>query len=535
MITKKIKSTFVGLITVSALLAGFSSCNDYLQIYPENAVPADKYWTNKSDVEDVLYGGYYTLRASVIDNLIPWGELRAGCVSRSRGNTHLEQFQMRPTDNSLCSWANMYQIVHAANLVLKNAPRAHSNDQTYTEQEMNAHLCEAYFLRALAYFYIVRNWRDAPLITEPFETDEKSFNVPKSGSDAIITQIKNDLDTAISLDAAKESFETTWETKGRATKWAIYALMADVCLWNSDFDECIRYADMILNSNSSAAPRFMANANTQGSWFTIFNPGNSSESIFELQWSHEKVEVPAYQTNDLPIIFDDVNNDRLYWYSSEMVNNFRNEYIEILNNYGNSQLDVFTRSLYGSLYIPTNTSIMAATTGYVWKYMGGTSINGKRTTQNYDPNFIIYRVPDVMLMKAEALVMRNMGQTPADNKEAIALVNQIRNRTNLKSIEVYENMGFKELMDDVLYERIMELSAEGKAWYDFLRVGRYKDPEGVINFKRDFLIEYVVKYNKTPREAWINAVLGNEDAWYLPVSDNEIKVNPALTQNPYYN
>ena len=532
MITKYIKH-IAACILCCNLVAALTSCSDYLEIYPENAVPADKYWANKSDVENALYGGYYTLRGAVIDNLIPWGELRAGCVSRSRGTTHLEQFQMRPTDNSLCSWARMYQIVGAANMVLRNAPVARSNDQTYSEQEMNSHLCEAYFLRALAYFYIVRNWRDAPLITEPYETDKETFNVPKSDAATIIRQIKDDLTAAISLKAAKESFETTWETKGRATKWSIYALMADVCLWNSDFDECIQYADMILNSTSTAAPRFMTNANTQGSWFTIFNPGNSAESIFELQWSHEKVEVPAYQTNDLPIIFDDISNDRVYWYSTEMVSNFRNEYLEIINNYGSSQVDIFTRSLYGSLYIG-NANIMATTTGYVWKYVGGTSINGKRTTQNYDPNYIIYRVPDVMLMKAEALIMRSMGQSQADNQEAMALVNQIRNRTNLKSIEVHANMGFKELMDNVLYERIMELSAEGKAWYDFLRVGHYKDPSGVIDFKRDFLIEYVVKYNKTPREAWINAVLGNEDAWYLPVADNEIKVNPALTQNPYY-
>ena len=80
----------------------------------------------------------------------------------------------------------------------------------------------------------------------------------------------------------------------------------------------------------------------------------------------------------------------------------------------------------------------------------------------------------------------------------------------------------------------MELVGEGKAWYDLLRVGRYKDPAGVVNFKKDFLIEYVTKYNGEASEAWINSVLNDENAWYLPINENEVKVNQLLEQNPYY-
>ncbi len=80
----------------------------------------------------------------------------------------------------------------------------------------------------------------------------------------------------------------------------------------------------------------------------------------------------------------------------------------------------------------------------------------------------------------------------------------------------------------------MEIVGEGKDWYDLLRVGRYKDPAGVVNFKKDFLIEYVTKYNGEASEAWINSVLNDENAWYLPISDSEVKVNQLLEQNPYY-
>jgi hypothetical protein len=80
----------------------------------------------------------------------------------------------------------------------------------------------------------------------------------------------------------------------------------------------------------------------------------------------------------------------------------------------------------------------------------------------------------------------------------------------------------------------MEFAGEGKSWYDFLRVGHYKDPNGNIDFKTLFLIDNVIKYNKQASESWIKSVLNNEDAWYLPIYDEEIKANQLLIQNPYY-
>jgi hypothetical protein len=525
---RHIKHIIMGVAAVLSL----SACSDYLDIYPENVKATDQYWKSKEEVESSLMTGYYYLRSSVEDYLIPWGELRAGCIYNRKGS-NLQKFEVKPTDTKLCDWGPMYQIVNTANLVLANAAKARSNDDTYTEQEMNSHLTEAYWLRALAYFYIVRNWRDAPLITTPYETDENTYNIPQSSAADIIAQIKSDLLAAIKLGAAKEKFDTTWETKGRATIWSIYALMADVCLWNEDFDEAISYCNAILNANSTNAPHFMSTA-THSSWFSMFNPGNSNESVYEVQWSHEKMDGSSYQTNRLPIYFDNANTNRLYVMSAQMLQDFNSDYTSILDNYGNLQPELAVRTMYGGYYTGTDASTyMSATEGYVWKYIGGTTISDKRTTTYYDPNFILYRVADVMLMKAEALVMRGSGQNYEDNQAAIALVNQVRERTNLQDVEISQSTDFKEMLQYVLDERLKEFLGEGKAWYDILRLGHYADRNG-INFKKDFLIEYVQKYNKQASESWISSVLSNENAWYLPVSSSEMSVNGQLVQNSYY-
>lgn len=514
---------YIYIIMCSLMALSMTSCNDYLEVYPENVEPTDKYWSTKEEVESTLFAAYYNLRDAVADYLIPWGELRAGCIYNRKGNV-IQQFQIKPT-SSIASWAPMYKIINNANLVLANAEKAYGNDDTYEIGALNSHYCEAYFLRALAYFYIVRNWKNAPLITVPFETDEFSYNVAASSDTAIIAQIKNDLNTAIKLGAAKTQFDTTWETKGRATIWAIYALMADVCLWNSDFDEAISYANAILNSKDNSAPKFLSTS-SRTSWFAIFNPGNSNESIFELQWSYEKRSNDGYQTNNLSSLFQDGNDNFTYLYSTAMMENFESEIRDIQMEMIEENTDLYVRTQYGGYF-----------NKQCWKYVGGAqgTTTNRITEGKEDPNFIIYRVADIMLLKAEALVMRSMGTNADDNFEAVRIVNQIRNRTNLNdNTEINELSDAKTLLDAILYERIMELAGEGKAWYDFLRLGHYKDPSGNINFKKEFLIDNVMKYNIQASSAWINSVLSDENAWYLPITDSEIKANDLLVQNPYY-
>ena len=170
----------------------------------------------------------------------------------------------------------------------------------------------------------------------------------------------------------------------------------------------------------------------------------------------------------------------------------------------------------------------------MWKYLGGTTITEPRTTQYYDPNFIIYRVSEVMLMKAEALVMRSMGQNIDDNTAALAIVNQIRNRTNLLDATAGPTSGLSDILQAIVHENIHEFIGEGRAWYDLLRVGRYTDPTGATNFVTEFFINNVVNYNLTASESKIRSVLLDKNAWYLPVNDDEILHNDKLVQNPYY-
>ena len=90
-----------------------------------------------------------------------------------------------------------------------------------------------------------------------------------------------------------------------------------------------------------------------------------------------------------------------------------------------------------------------------------------------DANYIIYRMADVMLMKAEALI--RIGGS-ANWTEALAIINQIRERSELNprsevSADNINEATEEMLLEMLLDERDMEFAAEGKRWYDILRYG----------------------------------------------------------------
>jgi starch-binding outer membrane protein, SusD/RagB family len=508
-----------------------TSCNDWLDILPNNEQVTDDYWKSKEDVEAVLASGYYYMRECV-PYFIKWGELRGGTLySNNTADVQVQNFN-ETQSYDLCNYATVYKAISMANSVIKYAPNVRSIDNTYYESVMNSHLCEAYFIRAYCYFTLVKNYRDVPLVLDAYVDDGASFNTAKSSDSTIIAQIKKDVKTALATGAAKGTYEENWETKGRVTKWALYALMADVCLWNEDYDECIEYANMILNATDSFRPAFMTNTSD---WYTMFYPGNSNESIFELNWN----KATYGETNNFNSLFSLTSSSRLKL-TTRAVEKMKEETNELKSK--GYATDTRMGRMLLSTYVPSSTEIMSWPTTdqyYVWKYYGtdvADIAGGARTSANQDANFILYRVSEVMLMKAEALVMKGS----ASFLPAVELINKIRNRAgldNYKGIDTsaddaeqqMDQLDELTLLEEILNQRDMEFVAEGKRWYDLLRFGRKQN----FKYKKEF-IAYVLEGNQTTNSAWVQSVLQNTNAWYMPLPESDINSNPLLVQNPYY-
>jgi hypothetical protein len=182
------------------------------------------------------------------------------------------------------------------------------------------------------------------------------------------------------------------------------------------------------------------------------------------------------------------------------------------------------RSLYGA-YVPVGETD-EYTAGCIWKYRG-TEVQDQGVMRiNSDANWIIYRMADVMLMKAEALIWKD----ESGWQEAMDIINKIRVRANLEPMDItLSEMDEESMLNIVLYERDIELAAEGKRWYDLIRFGKSKN----YKYKNSF-ITIITDNNATANDSWIRSVLQNNYAWYLPINERELEVNTLLTQNPYY-
>ncbi len=519
------------LTTMTLLALTLSSCNEWLNILPNNEQVTDNYWKTRQDVEAVVASGYYYMRQAVPTMLV-WGEVRGGALYSSNSqHSYLQNFNLTPS-SGICNYASLYKVIGMANSVLKYAPSVTTEDETYYESVMKSHLCEAYFQRAYCYLVLVKNFREVPLVVEAFVNDDADYMTPKSSEADIIAQIKDDIEKALATGAAKDIYEDTdgytWQTKGRATKWALYALMADACLWNHDYDEAIQYCNYILDApegDTSFRPRFMSDMTK---WYEIFYPGNSNESIFELNW-----ETHMSQTNNFGSWFsvgasstlkvtDHLKAKLIAETDEVMANSIRN---------GWATDGRVGRMIFGTFVSDAADQTKYGTANYlsVWKYMGTDIADRGNTRPAQDANFILYRVPDVMLTKAEALVMKGGTQSW---QTALDLVNRIRQRAGLDSVNINVSETDEMVMlDAVMNEWTMEFLAEGKHWYNLLRMGRYDKGDGV--YKERFINE-IIESNQTTKDEWIKSVLMDENAWYMPIPYSEISVNENLVQNPYY-
>lgn len=180
----------------------------------------------------------------------------------------------------------------------------------------------------------------------------------------------------------------------------------------------------------------------------------------------------------------------------------------------------------------------------------GVAKSNSRSYGEFRQNWIVYRLTDIMLMQAEALV-----ETAANDsdevvlKKAFDLVQAVnkrsmkKNSTDTLKFESYKSKEAMELL--VLNERERELCFEGKRWFDLMRYS-YRHMEGVNanqklaetttwpNLYAPMLRMVVRKYGEGGEGDAVSYKMKSEPYLYWPILESEVKVNRLLNQNPVY-
>ena len=485
-------SVFSIYLFLMVIGATFTSCEDFLDQKPTDGLVLEEYWKNKEEVLSTL-GGAYQLFSELDYLLFIHGEIRGDMLQPNGTVTGTSERNVMSanieTNQWFARWDNFYEAINICNHVIKFAPEV--EDPTFTDYAKQQMVSEATFLRSLTYFYLVRIWKDVPFITEPTTNDEGDFFPELTAGEEILQTIKEDL---IDIRNRMPDHPTIEMNKSRATAGAVNALLADISLWNFEYDDCITYIDAVENSGQY----FLLPATE---WFQNYNPGFSLENIFEIYFDQA-----AGQGNDFARRTYSSTTGGIYYFASEYAK-------EILS----VEITEAGELIRGNGSLSNNHQI--------WKYAG--AVADKTTlrpgNQSSSANFIVYRLADLYLMKAEAYSQK----ASPDYGQALEYLNDIRERSNMAPYPQFSNP--QDFEDAILLERAKELAFEGKRWFDLLRMGRRNDFS-----RKEKLIEILIQNVPSTQKLVLKSRLSDPNGWYMPVHIREIDRNKNLVQNPYY-
>ena len=208
------------------------SCKkDFIAKTPVSTISVDALYKTDKDFQDAVIGIYFGFR-DPYQNFWQFGDLRADDVQHDPASgleqIRTDNFVTDNSDNLLASsWRSYYIIINRANVLLSKIETA---DVAIVKNKAR-HKAEAQFLRALAYFNLVRIFGDVPLLTKPI-TSEEAYKIGRDKVDKIYTDliIKDLVEAENNLPV-----KYTGTDVGRATKGAAKALLGRVYLTRKDF------------------------------------------------------------------------------------------------------------------------------------------------------------------------------------------------------------------------------------------------------------------------------------------------------------
>lgn len=477
------------IISLLIIVFCFSSCHGDLNVIQKSEVSANSMWQTESDATSAMYGLHNKFRSTFSTGYMYWGEYRTGLwgdgMTTQTARDQVYQNQLGP-DHSYANWGDIYTTINIANLILKYTPGITFNN----EDTKNTVLANAYYVRAFCYYWIGRIWGDAPLLLDGFESDKQDGLFPvREAADKVFQQVGDDIESALTLMPA------TVKDRNLASPGAINMLKTDYNLW---MYKVRNGGQPALESASTAVSAVLNNSNyaLEPKYANIFKNELGSEIIFA--WSYIQDEYTGGYPEDYLVPSQYVSSaaieNPVKVGSHQQWCFYTDEYKTLLSENANDQRTIVSFETYYD-------EPKKATFQWINKFAGQWS-NGTRI---FDADIIVYRYADALLFDAEIRNAKN------DIPGAVASLNKIAGRAYGVQDYYPKTMTSVQLNEAILNERLKEFAAEGKLWWDYIRMG-------VAFQKAPYLIG---------RESEVNILL-----W--PVSATSINKNPNIIQTPGY-
>jgi starch-binding outer membrane protein, SusD/RagB family len=519
------KST-VPTLFIAVVFASLTSCEEFLEKNNYDTLNESLFYKTVKDAEAAVAGAYVPFRSNgQYKNRFYWLNSMCTDMSWPGGNNDNREYHEFydyniKSDNPALSamWQESWPSVMRANTIID---RIAGTDIDVNVK--NRILGEAHFIRALAYFNLVRIYGKIPIIlgvqnpSEMYVSRDEVVDVYK----LIVSDLK--------FAEANLSDNYPEHMVYKATKGAARTVLALVYLTRGNkgvsesvpcWDSAAFWADKIIQSGRYSLwqdndPEVLESVFISNGYHANFRTENGKESIFEIQYS----DIRGTDYADIAQSISEKDACRPCGYSNwgrggnfprvNFVNGWRRDAP------GDVRFDVAIMAHGDTVWLPggntltgldyyvhdsANVTVGTNITGYMvekWQY-GNT-----RGRESSPQNMAIFRYAEVLLIMAEAL--NEMGRTG----EAYQYINQIRQRAHLPDLS---GLSQEEFRDAVLLERKYELAYEFNRWFDLSRTGKlidvlYED-RGVVLTENNLILPVPLS------ELTINPNLGPQNAGY---------------------
>ncbi|AIY14810.1 MULTISPECIES: RagB/SusD family nutrient uptake outer membrane protein [Cellulophaga] len=432
------------LIFVIAGSVVISCSDDFLNPLPETAIAVESFFQSDDDVLAGIFGIYDALQGVNDNTESSEANFNRGVqfehllTEHRSDNTKTQTLEGSKADfhryvvdatnvESEDYYQSMYEVIFRANNILTFIDIADEVNQA-------KYSGEAKFLRAYAYFNLVRLYGDVPLVTEVVGPTETEALFTRISTVDIYAQIEDDLLDAINaLDNS---------SKARASKAAAQALLAKSYMSQPtpNYSDAKLLCESIINSNDFAL---------EDNFSDVFYSELNNEIIFAIQ----------YQSG---------NALESQGFSAEFTSTVRQGSDDGQNIVNDNLITDFTsfggvRSSQSYITFPTRSEVI--------KFLpDGSDISVFPPTygdnaRNAGNDYIAIRYADVLLMHVEAAIGSG---TNTNDGGALVSFQKIRDRA---FPETAPNIISSVSKSELLIERRVELAFENQRFYDLLRFG----------------------------------------------------------------
>lgn len=414
---------------LSALL--LTGCQQFLTVQPDLQVDQSQAIINASTAEAAVNGLYNRLGSDGYygSNFQALAYLSGGDIQWTGSQGAPQEITARKltADNGYVSsaWSAIYRTILQANYLLETVPTI--TDPQLTSDRKNQIVGEAYAIRALSYFDLVRGWGGVQLILKATRTPADNTNIPRSNVDETYAQVLKDLTAAEPLLGATTN-------RNRITRKTVWAIRARYHLYQQEWEQAETFASKLIDDATNYKLAKPYNA------FFVNNAVATPESVFEIAYSN------SFKNGHYNWWLPPALSGRREWAPNANL-------VALLNdpNVGGNRKELIAQTSppgnlwYGKLYY--------------------------RTPLGTDPAYVM-RIAELYLIRAEARAQ--LGKTAA----ALADLNAVRDRAGVPASTAATK---DALLLAIETERQVEFPFEADRWFNLIRTGRVAAVLGITD------------------------------------------------------